>query len=238
MSGSIADLGLIERYKNQLTDIERRIAEAPFPFDLGASSRLVARAHARLVEVEEAISLLESSPVGALSYVQQRAGLGQTEWPSPRLIRKYLDCTSLIVTKERCRQHSKQGQRCRSKTTPGSKFCYSHRMNPNGGMSVKLFRELCKQLENAISELGPRPASEPLQSTGDPEDPESMSTWAEEMVCEFALDPSDSALYEAYCELRPFAVEGTIPLWALRTIVFRTAADNNTIYCRLSHQGN
>ncbi len=236
MTGSIADLELIARFKDQLSDLETRIATAPFPFDLGASSNLVARARERLTDVEKLIGLLENSQVGALSYVQWKAGLRETEWPSLRQIDKNLDYTSLVVPKERCRHVTKRGRRCRSITIPGCKVCWSHRTNPNEGVPVKLFRHFYQQLVIAISEFGSRLASKPLENTGDPEDPESRFSWAEEMVCDFALDPNESALYEAYCDLRPFAVEGTIPLWALRTMVFRRATDANTIYCRLSNR--
>src|SRR5690606_23410156 len=93
MDGSFADLRLVKRFQEQLTDIESRIACAPFPLGLKASSGLVARACKSLAEVEEAVTDLELLPVGALSYVQRRAGIAETEWPSPRQILRYLERT-------------------------------------------------------------------------------------------------------------------------------------------------
>jgi hypothetical protein len=224
MDGSLADLGLIEHFRKELTQIESRLASAPFPFNLRRSGDLVARARDRLLDVQQAIELLESLPVGALSYVQQRAGLPETEWPTPGQVRWYLSWKSLAERGARCRRVTRRGKPCRAKPLPGSQSCRYHLKPGEYDVSVRFIRGVIRETQDAVRALGSRPASQPLECTAE------TWTWAEEMVCEFALDPGDSALYEAYCELRKFAVEGTIPLWAFRTMVFRWATVEDFFY--------
>jgi len=216
MDGSLADLGLIERFRNELTHIESRIASAPFPFNLRRSGDLVARARDRLLDVQQAMELLESLPVGALSYVQQRAGLGETEWPTPGQVRWYLNWKSFAERGARCRRVTRRGKPCRAKALPAIHACRYHLKPGEYDASIRFIRGVIRETEDAVRALGSRPAANPLRCTAD-----DTATWADEMAREFSLDPSDSALYEAYCDLRPFAVEGTIPLWAFRTMVFR-----------------
>lgn len=125
---------------------------------------------------------------------------------------------SLAERGARCRRVTRRGKPCRAKALSGSHACRYHLKPGEQDVSVRFVRGAIRETHDAVHALGSRPAAKPLECTaGD------TGTWAEEMVCKFSLDPGDSALYEAYCELRPFAVEGTIPLWAFRTMVFRWA---------------
>lgn len=176
----------------------------------------MARARDRLLDVQQAMELLESLPVGALSYVQQRAGLPGTEWPTPGQVRWYLNWKSLTERGARCRRVTRRGKPCRAVALPASQACRYHQKPGEYDVSVRFIHGAIREIQDAVRALGSRPAAQPLECTGG-----ETGIWAEEMACEFSLDPGDPALYGAYCELRPFAVEGTIPLWAFRTMVFR-----------------
>ncbi len=229
LQGRVMGLKKLESIESALAEIDRQLESPAIPFDMKMFRNRVADARRVVREAFRAEKVLMKFPVGALTYVQRRAGLRETAWPTPRQVTWFLDSRSLPRTKHNCGALTVKGVPCRRQRLLGAGACAVHADEMDRLDSKIHWHERAAAIRQSAFEIARHPADRPLgpvvqEGTG--MECEYFS-WAEEMILAFDLDATDNALYDAYVELRPSAVSGDIPLWAFRTAVQRLAGKCN-----------
>ena len=230
LQGRVMGLKKLESIEIALAELDRQLESTAIPFDMKKCRNTVADARRVVGEAFRAEKMLMKYTVGALTYVQRRAGLRETAWPTPRQVTWFLDPRSLPRTRSICGRMTQKDRPCRRQSLPGTGACAVHADEMDRLESRSYWQECRDLVRESAFEIARHPADRPLGPVE--EDGTGMEceyfSWAEEMILAFNLDATDNALYDAYVELRPSALSGDVPLWALRTAVQRLAGKCNT----------